>query len=431
VPAVRAQQKQTRQVPVESLIYDLKNPDPVRRKDAATMLGNNKIQRAVPDLVAAAGDTDPAVRREVVIALDKMLDMRARPAFVQLSADAEKDIRESCITGITNLYLPKEGGVIVTLNKVANFLNPWSDEWSDVVIERGLTADPTAVSALEKRLRDEDESIRVRSARALGILRGKDATPTLLEVMRQDRSNSVRFEAVRALRKIGDPAVASSVMNFVAYNDSKVRDEAIFALGRFRYAEAVPEMTRIYEKQGTLPRKQQDKGYRERLLEALAFIAAPESKELFVKESRNPEVELRLRAYEGLARIGDAGMVTDISRDRLQEKDDRVKTAQAYALYRMGRKEYLDEVAKALGSRKTNNEARQYLVETPREQMPDLYGLAKLNDVNVREGLAEILGIIGDNEAVPVLQNLSKDGRGQIAPLANQALRRINARSAI
>ncbi len=429
VPHLLAQ-KQTRQVPVESLIYDLKNPDPVRRKDAALALGANKIQQATPDLVAAAGDADVSVRREVVTALDKMLDIRALPAFVQLSNDPEKEIRDRCIVGLINLYLPQESGLVVSLNKMANFFNPWSDEWADIVVEPGIRVDPSAVNALRSRLQDSDEGIRARSARGLGIVRGRDALPALLETAQQDRSNAVRFEAVRALRKIGDPAVASALMNFVAYNDPKVRNEAIYAIGRLRYAEAVPELTRIFEKQGGLPAKQLDKDYRERVLDALAFIAAPGSKQLFTKESRNPENSVRLRAYEGLARLGDASMVTDISRDRLREKDERVATAQAFALYRMGRKEYLEEVAKALASRKTNNEARQYLVETRPEEMRDLYALSKLTDVNVREGLAEVVGLVGDNQAIPVLQDLSKDKRGQIAAMANQALRRINARSA-
>ena len=55
-PATAAQ---TRQVPVESLIYDLKNPDPARRREAATRIGQNKVQSATPDLVAAVHDVDP------------------------------------------------------------------------------------------------------------------------------------------------------------------------------------------------------------------------------------------------------------------------------------------------------------------------------------------------------------------------------------
>jgi HEAT repeat protein len=422
-------QKTTRQVPVDSLIYDLKNPDPERRKDAAIMLGNNRVQRATPELVAAAGDSVPAVRREIVTALDKMLDIRALPAFVQLSGDAEKDIRDRCILGIVNLYLPQESGLSVTLNRVANFFNPWSDEWADVVVETGIRVDPTAVVALRNRLQDPEESIRVKSLRALGILRGKEAVPAIVLALRDDRSNSVRFEAVRALRKIGDPSVARDIMNYISYNDEKVRNEAVYSLGRLRFSEAVPELTRIFEKQGSLPAKDIDKGYREQLLDALAFIAAPSSKDLFLKESRNPDDIIRLHAYEGLARLADPSMVSNISRERLNEKQRRVQTAQAYALYRMGRTEYLDEVVKALASRGTNNEARQYLIELKPAELPALYALVKLDDVDIREALAEIFGLIGDSQAIPALQQLSKDRRGQVAALANQALRRINARS--
>jgi HEAT repeat protein len=248
--------------------------------------------------------------------------------------------------------------------------------------------------------------------------------------LRDDRSNSVRFEAVRALRKIGDPSVARDIMNYISYNDEKVRNEAVYSLGRLRFSEAVPELTRIFEKQGSLPAKDIDKGYREQLLDALAFIAAPSSKDLFLKESRNPDDIIRLHAYEGLARLADPSMVSNISRERLNEKQHRVQTAQAYALYRMGRTEYLDEVVKALASRGTNNEARQYLIELKPAELPALYALVKLDNVDIREALAEIFGLIGDSQAIPALQQLSKDRRGQVAALANQALRRINARSA-
>lgn len=423
------QSRQTRQVPVESLIYDLKNPDPVRRKEAAMHLGANKIQRATPDLVAAAGDSDPSVRREIIAALDKMLDPRAVPAFVMLMSDPEKDIREKCIQGAINLYLPQESGLTVTFTKVANFFNPWSDEWVDIVVEPGINVDPTVITALKERLQDSEENLRVRAARALGILKGKDAIPSMLEALRQDRSNSVRFDLVRSLRKIGDAGISKELMNFVGYNDSKVRNETVYTIGRFRYAEATQELARLYERESGLPKKETDAAYRERLLDALAFIAHPSTRELFIKELKNPDAMLRLHAYEGIARIRDASIVTDVSRDRLREKEEKVRTAQAYALYRMGRKEYLEEIVKALGSRKSHNEARQYLVELRPDEQPDLFEHVRNTNVDVRESLAEVLGLIGDSRAIPYLQELSKDNRGQITALSNQAMRRINART--
>jgi len=424
-----AQTKQNRQVPVDSLIYDLKNPDPVRRKDAATALGMNKVQRAVPDLVAAAKDADPSVRREVVIALDRMVDARAIPAFVSLSSDSEKDIRERCIHGFVNLYLPQEGGLTTTLHRVANFFNPWSDEWAEVVIEPGVAVDPAVVPALRDRLmQDADEGIRVKAARSLGILRGRDAVPQLLEALRQDRSNAVRFEILRSLHKVNDASVARELVTYCTYSDARVRNQAVFCVSRFRYKEGVPELTRLYEKESALPAKQADRQYREHLLDALAFIADPASKDLFAKELKNPDDMLRLHAIEGTARLADAAQVTEMSRDHLREKDPKIRTAQAYALYRMGRKEFLDEVVCALANRKSHNEAAQYLVEMRPEELPELYAQIRNNDVAVRESLAELLGTIGDSGAVAPLQELAKDHRGQIMQLANRSLRRVMAR---
>jgi HEAT repeat protein len=94
----------------------------------------------------------------------------------------------------------------------------------------------------------------------------------------------------------------------------------------------------------------------------------------------------------------------------------------------MGRREFLDEVVNGLGSSKTDSEAHMFLLELKAEQLPELYAEVKNNNVNVREGLAEVMGLIGDERALPVLQNLTKDSRGQIASLANQATRNINAR---
>jgi HEAT repeat protein len=418
----------SRQVPVDSLIFDLKNPDPVRRKEAARLLGENKVQRATPDLVAAAADPDAAVRKEIVGALDKMRDMRALPAFVKLSADADASIRDQCILGLINLYIPQGGGLVGTLNKVANFFNPWSDEWGDVVVEPDVRVDASAIAAIRDRLKDTEDSIRLKGARALGILKGNAAVPALVEALHQSQTNATRFEIIRAICKIGDVSAAHDLMSYMEYNDYKVRNEAVYAIGRLRYHEAAAEMVRLYEKETALPAKLIDKPYRESLLDALAFIADPAASPLFAREKQNQDDALRLHAVEGLSRLGNPDMVSEVSRDWLHESNPRIKTALAYGLFRMGRREFLDEVVNGLGSSKTDSEAHMFLLELKAEQLPELYAEVKNNNVNVREGLAEVMGLIGDERALPVLQNLTKDSRGQIASLANQATRNINAR---
>jgi len=82
----------------------------------------------------------------------------------------------------------------------------------------------------------------------------------------------VRFESVRALRKIGDASIGADLVPLLTYTDTKVRDEAIYTLGRLRYRPAVPELTRLYQQEAALPIRQSDRALRERLLGALAWL---------------------------------------------------------------------------------------------------------------------------------------------------------------
>jgi HEAT repeat protein len=428
-PAAAAVAQPTRQVPVDSLIYDLRNPDPVRRREAVVLIGQNKVQRAVTDVVAIAGDPDVSVRRAIVSTLQALDDIRSLPGLVALTSDPEKDIRESAVTGVTRLYLPRESGIGPSLTRVVNFFNPNSDEWADVVIDHDLPVDASVIPALQARLSDPSDSIRVKSARSIGILRGRVAVPMLVLVMKEDRNPSVRFEAIRAIGKIGDTTAAKDVLPFTLSTDSKLRTEAALALGRLHDKAALPELTRLFMKEAALQKRQADGAFRSALLEAIALIADPSSKELFTRQRAHDDAAVRVQAYAGLARVGDASLTTAVSQDRLSETDVQVQTAQAFALYRFGRKEYLEELVKALGSRRTSARAREYLLELRQDEVADLGALSRLEDPGLRESIAEILGLIGDDRARPVLQDLTRDTRGQVAPLATQALERIAARS--
>lgn len=433
VALAQAKPAATRQVPVESLIYDLKNPDAVRRREAVTQLGLNKVQRATPDLVPLATDPDPSVRRALVATLIQVGDVRALPGFITLSADAERDVRDKAVEGLTNLYLPQESGLVVTLNRVANFFNPWSDEWADVVVEPDLPVDPAVVDAITARLQDTDGGIRAKAARSLGILRGRTASGALMSALKDDQSDAVRFEAVRALRKIGDRSIAPDLVPLIPINAPKVRNEIVLTVGRLRDATAVPELTRLAEKELGAGRREMDRTFALHLVAALAAIGSPESRPLFVRLQTSTDADLRRLGFEGVAR-GQADFaaedVSETARRRLAEKDGTVRMAQDFALYRMGRKEHLQELVRALGSRRTNAQARDYLLDLHPNEVPDLYAYSNSPDANILEALAEILGLVGDATALPTLRELVRDTRGQVSAFAGQAIRRIDARTA-
>jgi HEAT repeat protein len=414
---------QTRQSTTDSLIYDLKNPDAPRRQSATRDLGIAKFLPAIPALLPLAGDPDASVRRELELTLEAMNDIRVLPGLVQLSADSETDIRERSVRALVNLHLPRATGPTAALAKLGSLIAAWSDEYSDTVVEPDVPVDLSVITALRARLSDTDDGIRRITGRGLGILRNEEAIPELVLAAAQDRDPEVRFEAVRALRKIGNASVGERLIPMLDLNAEKVRLELITTLGKLRYRPAVPELTRVFEQ------AKASEHARPMALSALADIADPASQPMFLELKADKDANIRLYANEGLARLADKSLETVMSADRLVEKNLRVQTAQAFGLLRMGREEYLDELVRSLGRSTTKDLAREYLLETPSAVRPALFG-ATSKSAAVRAELADVLGLMKDQSALPALLELKRDTHGDVARNAERAVRRITAGTA-
>lgn len=409
-----------RPVSAGSLIYDLKNPDAGRRQTAARQLGLAKRVEATPDLVALAQDPSLAVRRDVEIALEQMEDIRALPGFVTFTSDADQGIRDRAVQALVTVHLPRESGPAATLMRFGRLINPWSDEFSETVIEPDVKVDPTVVPALRARLHDSETKIRRSAARGLGILRAHDAMADLVAVVREDRDSQARFEAVRALRKIRDVRVSADLMALMPQNTDKVRNEIVATAGFLRDEGSVPELTRLFQE------AKPGDSFRPLLLSALADIADPSSAPLFTANKADKDVVIRLYATEGLARVGDPSITTAMSAERLAEKDPRVQTAQAFGLMRMGRVEYADELVRALGNPTTRDLAREYMLGARPAERAVLF-TKRADNASVRAEMAEIFGLLGDRAALPVLRDLARESDKEVAESADRAIRRITA----
>jgi HEAT repeat protein len=412
---------QSRQVPAESLIYDLKNPDPVRRRAAAHELGIAKYVPATLDVAALTKDPDASVRREAELSLEQMNDISAMPGFVQFTADEEKDIRSRAIDALVNLHLSHEKLPTAMLTKLQNLLNHKLEDESDSIIDPDVPVDPSVVKALRDRLTgDREISIRRQAARGLGVLRADAGIPELVSVLREDRDDEVRFEAARSLRKIGNPSAGERILPLLDFNNERVRNEVIITIGAFRFRRAVPDLTKTFEnsKPGERTRWQ--------ALSALADIAEPSSATLFERFKADKDETIRLYANEGLSRIANASTKTPMSGARLTEKSSRVQAAQAFGLLKMGQNEYLDELVRSLGSSSTRELAKEYLQETPLPQHAALFA-ARPKEGSIRAQLAEIYGLMGDRAALPALQDLSHDTDAGVAKAAERAIKWMNS----
>jgi HEAT repeat protein len=409
----------TRQVSIDSLLYDLKHPDPVRRQDAARALGLSRSRAAIPDLIPLAKDEVPAVRREVELALEQMDDIQTLPGLVAFGIDVENDIRARAIDAIVNLHLPRTTGVTGALTKLRDRIVYRPDRDLELVVEPDVPVDPSVVDILRARINDSERGIRRSAIRGLGILRASPAVRDLVRVVREDRDDGLRFDSVRSLRKIGDASVAEDLLSFLNVNNDEVRSELIATLASMRYLGAVPELTRIAEQS---PRADSASVV---ALSALADLADPSSAALFDRLSADQNESVRLYANEGIARTTDAAMKPRISAARLVEKSARVRTAQAFALLRLGESEYLEELIRGLERPMTRDLAKEYLLETRGPDRQSLFAPREASPT-ARAELADVLGQMGDPEALPRLQEMARDPDKDVARAAERAVRRLS-----
>ena len=110
----------------------------------------------------------------------------------------------------------------------------------EMVVEPDVPVDPDVIATLRSRILDSERGIRRTAIRGLGILRARPAVPDLLEVVREDRDDTLRFDGVRALRKIGDGSIAAQLVPLLNINTDSVRNELMATLGSMRYHGAVP-----------------------------------------------------------------------------------------------------------------------------------------------------------------------------------------------
>jgi len=408
----------TRKVPIESFLYDLKSPDPVRRQTAARELGTVRYRAAIPQLLPLANDPVVAVRREVELTLERMRDIETRPGLLVFASDAENDIRSRAVAALVDLHLPHTDGVIGVLTNIRERIGIRPDRDLDLVIEPDVPVDPSVVSTLRARIDDSERGIRRTAIRGLGILRARPAIPDLLRVVREDRDDGLRFDGVRALRKIADASIADDLVALLNINSDGVRNELIATLGSMRYSGAVPELTRIVEQT-----KRTDPAC-VLALAALADVADPSSAPLFDRFKADKDELMRLYANEGIARTADSSMKTQIAAARLVEKNAWVRTAQAFGLLRLGQSEYLDELIRGLDSWTTRDLAKEYLLETRGADRQALFA-PRSASATARAGLADVLGLIGDPDALPRLQELAHDSDKDVARAAERATRRI------
>lgn len=410
---------------IDQLKNDLRSGDAKARRKAASELGKTKSREAVQPLLSAATDRDASVREEVVKSLGLLKDQDAITMLLTTIKDPAEGVREESIFALVNLYADRNSEFVVTrtAKKVYKTVNPFHDQVGNdaTVIEAYVQVAPTVIDSIADRLVDSSPAVRLDAAKALGILRARPAVPRMLDAMKTGDGN-LRIALLRSLYKIRGTSVDEQILPYLNDSDKNVRDETILTLGLFRSKKALPELKRIYD-------QNPDTKLRLRAFEALALIGDPSTLDLFQRNLRDPDKAYRLAAAEGIGRVGDASLVEEVSRTFLGEKDLGVRLGQSFALYRLGRKEFLDKLLAGLAERMYYQQPTAYLVEMGASVVPDLTRNLNHENAVVRERLCGVLGLIGDSSTIEQLKPLLRDSNQSVASEAALAIRRLGAGS--
>ncbi len=375
-----------------------KAKDKIKNLEALAKQG----RAAVPLIRPWQQDADASVRYAAVEALIEAGGVESVDALQASLADATPEVQRLAVAGIVNFYRPGyvRKGIRARLNAVGEKI---SRSGGEPVVDPWVAVRSQDIEAVRKTLREAgSRDVKLQAAEALATLRARGALADLYPLLKT-KDDGLMLAALRAIETAGDKAAAQETVFLLRDLNDRIQSRVILVNGIFRNEKALPDLAEVFAR----GRNAQS---RAAALEAIAMIAAPESRGLFEQNLENKEERLRGLAAEGLGRVGDGA-----ARQRLEglfeaEKTPRGRLGQAFALVKLGNREasqfspfqYLFD---SLNSAAWHDYAEAYLLELGRhgevrkllrERVPtgtraEKAGIAR---ILAREGTAEDRGIV-------------------------------------
>ncbi len=397
----------------DDLVANLKSPNVKTRLGAAEGLGKSRRPEAVTPLAASLrAEPEAKVRLEVVRALRSLRNLAAVPALVSAMSDADGEVREEALSSLVELYTERERS-----GPVGRFLELFSDEGDEAPPQLFARVEPSVYAALGQALRDERKDIRQQAAYASGILSATSVVGALSGAL-QDVEPGVRGAAATAIGKVGTQADGQKLIPLLSDESVSVRNRTLQAIGALRVREAGPALREMFEQN-----RRREQGIK--VLEALSRVADPAQADLFREVIRDSDPERKRLAIEGLARVSDGSMLPAFKKDFQRERNDDLRQAYAFALVRLGDRDFLDTLVLGLPSAGNGKRVRGYLLELGAPVLGELFPYLNDQDAEIRAQLCDIIAAIGDPSAVGVLEPLVNDPSPKVADRANRAIERL------
>ncbi len=438
---------------VEDLVTDLRSTLITKRLKAVKELGRLKTPLAVEPLAQVAGDRSREVRCAAVEALTLIGPPNLTQLLLPLSHDKSADVRlrvahsfgmsndDDAVRSLMTLIRDAKDAVANMAarslsrhpkSSLALLIRLFGDkEWkmrsrAAMAIKRMGTG---AAEALKSALEDNDSNVRFWAAICLGNLRDRSHSKILLEKL-QDRDIGVRIAALRALREIGDPHVASKLFEALSQPSEQIRDliydilkdfgthsipylmeslSSEYWMGRALAAQALTEMGSEAIAPLVNALESQDK---ERKYWAIRILGKMREKSAYPEIRRflsDPDAEIRMAALEAMSSYQNPDSIALII-ERFLDPAWVVRKHACKAMVKFGRVA-VNQLLSALNS--IEEDVRYWALRSIGEIKPpgayqQLIRLFKDKSWTIRKTTSDVLGTYGE-EALMELTALATD----------------------
>lgn len=390
--------------------------------------GSDSIARIEPYL----SDTDLDVRIEAVKAIVDIGTQRSLDPLIKATHDNDAEIQIRATDGLVNFYVPGyvRTGLTASLRRIGTNIKSKFTDTNDLVIDPYIQVRPEIIQALGLLARGGSSmDARANAARALGILRGRQAVPDLLQAVRS-KDSEVIYESLIALQKIRDQSAGPGIVFLLHDLNEKVQLAAIETTGLLANRGALNDLRDLLDRSRSMKVKRA-------ALTALGQMPDSSMHGVYISYLDNNDEGLREAAGEGLARSKNPADRARLESDFATEKKTGPRLAFAFALAALGKLDmgdldplrYLVNTLNSVGYRGV---AQAYLTELARDPAvrralyPALQESTATKDEKI--GLAQIFARSGDQDSIAPLEGLSKDPETEVSQEALRSLRSLRAR---
>jgi HEAT repeat protein len=405
--------------------------DPKQRAKIVRELGKGGSE-AIPKIEPYLSDPDLDVRVDAVKAIVDIGTQRSLDPLVKATRDNDAEIQIRATDGLVNFYVPGyvKSGLTAPLRRMGGSIKSRFTDTNTQVVDPYIQARPEVVQALGRLARGgAGMDARANAARAVGILRGRQAIPDLLEALRS-KDSDVIYESLIALQKIRDRSAGPGVAFLLRDLNERVQLAAIETTGLLMNRGAANDLRDI------LDRTRNSKAKRAALT-ALAQMPDAQLHGLYLSYLDNKDEGLREAAAEGLARSKNTADRATVDNAFSNEKKTGPRLSLAFAvvsLGKLGMAEFdpLRYLVNNLNNGGYREVAKAYLTELARDTAarhalyPALPESTATKDEKI--GLAQVLAQSGDRDSIAPLEELSKDGSHDVNQEALRALKNLRAR---